>query len=330
MKLHENKALFEEAVLLTSKHKGLREIYIEKDYWVTLALHTIFTTEIGKEAVFKGGTSLSKCFQIIERFSEDIDLVVLRNEGDSNSKMKDKIAKIGHCVKAILPEVEIEGVTKKLGMNRTTAHRYEKIFEGDFGQIRDSVIILEPTWLGSFEPYTTASVQSYIAEMMYNQNQTDLIKTYNLQPFQVNVLTKERTFCEKIMGLVKFSFSENAIADLNDKVRHIYDIHKLLQNQEVNAFFNTPTFEELLLKVANDDLKSYKNAHAWLANPPSTAILFSDSANTWTQLLKTYNTDFRSIVFGELPSEKDILNTLNKVSTRLKSIKWTIELSEMS
>jgi predicted nucleotidyltransferase component of viral defense system len=64
------------------------DIYVEKDYWVTLALHTIFQDEIGKETVFKGGTALSKCFGMIQRFSEDIDLVVLRKEGESGNQLK--------------------------------------------------------------------------------------------------------------------------------------------------------------------------------------------------------------------------------------------------
>lgn len=53
--------------------------YIEKDYWITLALYTIFHVAIGSETVFKGGIALSKCFQMIDRFSEDIDVVVLRH-----------------------------------------------------------------------------------------------------------------------------------------------------------------------------------------------------------------------------------------------------------
>lgn len=69
MRLHENKELFQDAVIATSQQKGIREIYIEKDYWVTFALYTIFNNEIGKEAVFKGGTSLLKCFGLIQRFS---------------------------------------------------------------------------------------------------------------------------------------------------------------------------------------------------------------------------------------------------------------------
>jgi hypothetical protein len=51
MNLHLNKSLFQEAVIATAQYKNLREIYIEKDYWVTLALHTIFTHEIGNQVV---------------------------------------------------------------------------------------------------------------------------------------------------------------------------------------------------------------------------------------------------------------------------------------
>ncbi len=75
MRLHENKSLFNEAVRATALTKGISEIYIEKDYWVTLTLYTIFNDPVGKEVVFKGGTALSKCFGLIERFSEDIDLI---------------------------------------------------------------------------------------------------------------------------------------------------------------------------------------------------------------------------------------------------------------
>ena len=49
MKLHENKNLFQDAIAATATLKGLREIHIEKDYWVTLALYTIFTGEMGNQ-----------------------------------------------------------------------------------------------------------------------------------------------------------------------------------------------------------------------------------------------------------------------------------------
>ncbi|MEZ4980466.1 MAG: nucleotidyl transferase AbiEii/AbiGii toxin family protein [Saprospiraceae bacterium] len=102
-------------------------IFVEKDYWVTYALFTIFNDEIGGDTVFKGGTALSKCFNIIERFSEDIDLVVLRREGESNNRLTAKIKTISNIVGNVLPEIEIAGLTHKMRMNRKTGHSYKRI-----------------------------------------------------------------------------------------------------------------------------------------------------------------------------------------------------------
>jgi hypothetical protein len=126
------------------------------------------------------------------------------------------------------------------------------------------------------------------------------------------------------MSLVRFSFTETPIEDLKQKVRHIYDIHKLLEIKEIHDFFDSPNFDDMLLKVADDDVKSYKNKNAWLSNHPASAILFADTETTWNQIKKTYNSDFKALVFGELPNEKVIYDTLIKVSNRLKPVKWTI------
>ena len=78
MKLHEDTKLFNQAVLIASEQMNIPAIFVEKDYWITFVLHTIFHNKIGEETVFEGGTALSKCFGAIERFSEDIDLVVFK------------------------------------------------------------------------------------------------------------------------------------------------------------------------------------------------------------------------------------------------------------
>jgi len=160
--------------------------------------------------------------------------------------------------------------------------------------------------------------------MMNKTGQSALIIKYNLQPFQVQVLSKERTLCEKIMSLVRFSFTENPIVDLNNKVRHIYDIHKLLADIEMKEFFISERFESMLSTVANDDVISFKN-NDWLANHPSTALIFSDTNNTWNEIRNTYLTTFSDLVYGELPTEEEILITLYQVSERLKQINWTIK-----
>jgi predicted nucleotidyltransferase component of viral defense system len=323
MKLHENLELYKDAITATAQQMGIPEIYVEKDYWVTLALYNIFSSEVGSQAVFKGGTALSKCFGTVQRFSEDIDIVILKAENETGNQLKNKIKKISEVVAAVLPEIEVLGITNKFGMIRKTAHSYQKNFEGEFGQVRD-IIILESTWLGSFEPYTTATVCSFVSEMMNKTGQSALIEDYNLLPFQVQVLSKERTLCEKIMSLVRFSFTENPIVDLNNKIRHIYDIHKLLTEKEINDFFKSDCFESMLLTVANDDVQSFKNNNDWLAKHPATALIFSDTTNAWSQLRNTYFSTFSELVYGDLPQEVDILNILSLVSERLKPINWTI------
>jgi len=323
MKLHKNIELFRDAVIATSQIMGIPEIYVEKDYWVTLALFKIFKSEIGKQIVFKGGTALSKCNKLIDRFSEDIDIVLLKQENERGNQLKNRLKQITKIVETVLPEIEIQGITNKKGMIRKTAHQYDKTFKGHYGQIRENLII-EATWLGSFEPYEEGSVSSLIFEMIERTSQIEIAKDYELEPFKVNVLSPKRTLCEKIMSLVRFSFTENPVTDLGNKIRHIYDIHKILENSTFNKFFQSKEFEVLFLKVASDDVISFKNNNDWLRNHPKTAVIFSNTENIWDNIRTIYFTTFKELVYGELPNEKDILKTLKTVAKRLENIEWKI------
>ncbi|MCZ2281873.1 MAG: nucleotidyl transferase AbiEii/AbiGii toxin family protein [Bacteroidales bacterium] len=325
MKLHENKQLFRQAIEFTAQEKKILAIYVEKDYWVTYALHTIFKNKIGEEAVFKGGTALLKCYNLIQRFSEDIDLVVLRREGESNNKLTTKIRQISGVVSAILPEVEVPEITQKMGMNRKTAHTYAKEFTDDYGQVRD-VIVVEATWLGYYEPYTTKTVSSFIYEMMMKTEQQAMTEEYNLQPFEVKVLEPKRTLCEKIMSLVRFSYTEEPLKDLQAKIRHTYDLHQLLQDKELANFFKSSSFDEMLLKVANDDVASFKNNNDWLVHHPKKALIFRELESLWNDLQPIYTGDFRKLVFADFPNDTDILTTLQQIKQRLTSVKWTIKI----
>jgi hypothetical protein len=325
MKLHLGKVLFRQAIQFTSDQLRIPAIYIEKDYWVTYALHTIFNNAIGADTVFKGGTSLSKCYNMIDRFSEDIDLVVLRREGETDNKLKSKLKIISEVVAEVLPEVDVPEVTRKMGMNRKTAHTYEKEFKGSYGQVRD-VIILESTWLGYFEPYTTRSINSFVGDMMINNGQSEIAESYGLLPFDLLVLEPTRTICEKIMSLVRFSYSISPINDLKKKIRHIYDLHQLLQQEEFLTFLHSPAFENMLLKVAKDDVASFRNNNQWLINHPIEALIFKDLVNVWDQLKSIYNGDFRNLVYGDLPSVDLVLSTMKTIKKRLEQISWSVEL----
>jgi hypothetical protein len=323
MNLHQNVQLFRDAVRVTAQQMNIPPEFVEKDYWVTYALFNIFSNEIGKDTVFKGGTALSKCYNLIERFSEDIDLVVLRREGETDSKLKSKLKAVSTVVEAVLPEVPIDGVTHKMGMNRKTAHSYNKEFKGDYGQVRD-VIILESTWLGYYEPYTTKSIVSFVGQMMLDNKQSDIAKENGLLPFDLPVLEPIRTICEKIMSLVRFSYGENPMDDLKKKIRHTYDLHQLLKQDEFLKFFQSTAFDEMLLKVANDDVASFKNNNQWLAHHPNDALIFKDLDKVWSELKTIYNGDFKNLVYGELPKEESVLETLRMIQERLKAISWII------
>jgi len=323
MTLHEDKTLFRQAVQFTADQLKIAAIYVEKDYWVTYALYTIFNNDIGRDTIFKGGTALSKCYKIIDRFSEDIDLVVLRRAGESDNKLKSKIGIISKVVGYVLAEVEIKGLTHKLGMNRKTAHSYNKEFNGKYGQVRD-VIVLESSWLGHHEPFTQKMLNSFIGEMMLNNGQKEIAEGHGLLPFEVNVLEPVRTLCEKTMSLVRFSYGENPLDNLKKKIRHTYDLHKLLSQKKFSDFFHSPAFEQMLLKVANDDVLSFKNNNSWLVHHPKDALLFKDLELIWPELAIVYNGDFRNLVYGDFPNGKAVFDTLKIIKERLANVNWEI------
>lgn len=323
MRLHENPELFSDAIQAASEFKGIREVYIEKDYWVTLALHAIFHSEHRDVTVFRGGTALSKCHGLIKRFSEDVDIVVMQEEGESGNQLSNKIKAISKYVADILPEKHIVGITSKYGNFRKTAHEFDKVFDDDYGQVRQD-IILEVSSLGNHEPHTYETVSSYITEMMLDQDQNKAIDKYDLAPFTVQVLSKSRTLCEKMMSLVRFSRSENPYKELANKIRHIYDIHALINDPDTKAFFESDEFDTMINSVGQDDVMTYRSGTDWLKHHPQTALIYSEPEKTWKQLRSTYNSTFKDLVIGESPDEALLVDALKTVSQRLSVVSWDL------
>ena len=323
MKLHENPDLFTDAISITAEYLSLPEIYVEKDYWVTFTLQRIFTSPLADFTIFKGGTALSKCFSFISRFSEDIDLVLLKDPNLSANQLKERLKRISNAVSEFLPEMEVEGITNKKGMIRKTAHSYSKTFDVEFGQVRD-LIIVESSWLGSSEPLIKGQVSSFLYQMMLAKAQEGVAEEYGLLPFEVPILAPTRTVCEKIMSLVRFSYTETPIVDLKNKIRHVYDLHLLLAQRDISAFFDSIEFDQMLYKVAKDDELSFRTNKAWLYNPPVQALIFDDLDRVWPELRVTYQGSFKTLVFGELPLEEAVVQTLKRIRQRLASIEWEL------
>lgn len=258
MNLHKDKNLFQEILQFTSDLLGLPPTRIEKDYWQTYTLFLLIQEPVSEDIVLKGGVALSKCFRLIKRIPDDIDLVISRNDGETDSRLKSKLRQIGSIIAKELPEINIEGLTRKRGMNRKTAHSYYHTFIESYSAERNLVII-DYSWLGCDRPCRKLPLNSYIGEALRQTDQYALIEKFSLLPFEVKVLDHYRTFCEKIMSLVRFSYSDTPIQDLKNKVKHMYDLHQLLHYQEFQDFLRSDRFFEMILSVANRDAKSLRN-----------------------------------------------------------------------
>ena len=325
MRLHEYREPFKNAITATANHFGIAEIFIEKDYWVTYALKQIFNDPKSKDiAVFKGGTSLSKCHKIIERFSEDIDIVIIADETESGNAIKKKLKLVTEAVTKPLEYVPGHLIENKKGKIRKLVYSYDKNnMEGAFGQVRDEIVV-EVSSYGSSHPSSTIEIHSMITDLIANTGNVDLITKYELAPFKVVTLDIERTFCEKVISLVRFSYTENPLQDLANKVRHTYDLHQLLKLNQIQIFLANDAFEKMLNQVALDDNKAIPNDKVWLSHHPSESLFFKDLNIVWTHLKKTYKGTFKELLTGTLPEEKEVLNSLNTIQKRVDEIKWIL------
>ena len=77
MKLHENKKLFKELILAVVNKKEMSEVFVEKDYWASYLLFRMSKSKYMNQVVFKGGPSLSKGYNLIDQFSEDVDIAII-------------------------------------------------------------------------------------------------------------------------------------------------------------------------------------------------------------------------------------------------------------
>ncbi len=305
MTLHTNEELFAELITRTSEQLGIPEVYIEKDYWVTLLLHSLSNLEkdIKDKVVFKGGTSLSKAHKLVERFSEDIDLAVIA-DGLSGHKTKMMLRQIEKSLTGSpfveLPEHPQMGKGSEI---RKSVHQYPHFTEGDFGDAVN-VIILELNTFAHPTPNSLLSINAYIYDFLVEQDADDVILQYALAPFEVWVLDIERTFCEKISAIARASYEGDAA--LRKKIRHLYDIHLLLQKPEIQTFIRSSEFAEMIEIVKKDDTDNKQFNDDWAAKPLSEAPVFKEASKIVSGLTTYYHQTFKSLVYGELPDIEEI------------------------
>ena len=243
MNLHNHKEEFKQLINIVANYKNIPESAVERDYYIVQALSFLSKSEYAERCIFKGGTSLSKCFpNTIERFSEDIDLTYIPEDGMTDKQIERKLKQIETIMTA-------DAFVEKIESERNERNKSMWFWYGD----NDSRIKLE---IGSSvrpEPYSKKTLKCYIQEYLESIEENNYVKEYQLGEVKINVLNIERTFVDKIMAVKRHSMCGNITA----KSRHIYDVVKLYDTLEIKNFIANKDELKRLIKLTKDTDSKY-------------------------------------------------------------------------
>lgn len=301
---------FADAIEATSQYFKIHPALIEKDYWVCYVLKNLSQCEYVNKVVFKGGTSLSKAFNCIERFSEDIDLALLNEENLSNDKCNKLMKKIEPEITKELRQEE-SNPGDKMEKKRVTYYSYEKKTKGEVKAIKDKVQ-LEINTFTKPVPHEKKEIQSYVGQFLIHQDKHDWISKHGLEPFTLLVLTRERTFFEKLLSLIRLSYSGND--NLKEKIRHFYDLFMLYKQKDLGDRLLSDINFELINLALQDDASNKIFSGDWMKTNLSDSPLFKDPVSTWKELEATFKNELGQLVWNSnLPSSEEIIMLLEKI-----------------
>jgi Nucleotidyl transferase AbiEii toxin, Type IV TA system len=251
MKLFESPDFYDAIVAATAHFQGagLTEQLIEKDYYVTEALRVIATL-YPTQVTFKGGTSLSKGWKLIDRFSEDLDLFLDPNAFDSplSSNQTDKVLKNIQAAVGEYPALTLLA-TKQLGrsrsekgISRTSDFEYDPKFAGN-GAIQSRVLLEMGIRSGKY-PVESVRLSSFLAEFL--QTTGDTLGAEDETSFPMRLLHFRRTFVEKLFSLhskvTQYQLDGTSFANYT---RHYYDLVCLAVCPEVRAMLQSEEYRDI-------------------------------------------------------------------------------------
>lgn len=306
MFLHEHPQFISVIEAVAFERKILPGI-VEKDYWVMHALWGL--QQLGLKCFFKGGTSLSKGYGLIERFSEDLDLMILPPEGmvvstGSNHKKKHHIATRQRFFNWILSQLDIPGFEKgevsfdddQLG-NISVRLNYPGLV-APVPALKSGVLL--EVGFDQVEPHVPRDITSWAYEKAtlggisnITDNRAKALPVYNFQ----------YTFVEKLQAICRYHKQERAPKDW---MRHYYDVFRLLETREVQEFIGTQEY------LAHKK-KRFKSLPLDLST--SAPITFSDE-----ELLTKYRSAYeleKALYFGPQPDFQLIVDRLRQWAGKL-------------
>jgi predicted nucleotidyltransferase component of viral defense system len=314
MKLHHDKKLYSDTLRAASQHLDIKLEFVEKDYWITLVLSRLAKSKYVDEAVFKGGTSLSKGYNLIERFSEDVDLAVVNSGGKSGNEVRTIIRNIEKEITEELTEIPTKGITSKGSRFRKSVFEYSTTEKGN----ANNKLIIEINSFANPFPFQKRAIKSMVYDFLTQTGLEMYIGQNNLQPFEVNVLSKEQTLLEKLVSLIRFSFDAEPIVSISGKIRHFYDLHFLMTQPECVKYTASDVFKMQFDNLLQHDREIFDEPVGWKGKSITESPLVTGFGTIWLEIKEQYRTEMSALAYRPIPDEKDIAKAFEVLLKRIE------------
>jgi len=307
-------------VLRVAGDTNVEPSYVEKDFWATEVLRIasrsrpIVGSDEPVEFVFKGGTSLSRVFGLIDRFSEDIDLLVAFPQGPGANARHAVLKQVDAEIRAHLVTRGIVGPSTT-GVKRDTTYVYASSFSG--GAIKEG-ILLEMGSRGGTQPVSSHPFRSMIAIYADEVLGEPASEWEEFASFDVKVLAPERTLLEKLAGVHAAASAGDTNAILKAG-RHFYDIARLLEAPLVTDALDALGLDGVRALAADIDRHSQSAGFAWDVRPEggyAESPAFNAGVETFPFIVRGYDAAL-TLVYGRRPSLTEVFDVVQQNRDRL-------------
>lgn len=311
----------------TAKRRGMSDAVVEKDFWVCWTLGRLFADPLlSRKILFKGGTSLSKVFKLIERFSEDIDLILdwreITDVDPEAKRSKSKQALFNKEIQVaaqqylradLLPQVSsLLGATVRAAIAGDDPNvitiEYPASFSAEY--IKPE-IRLEVGPLAIWVPNAAFQISPYCAE--------EYPALFSKPTCHVQVIKAERTFWEKATILHHEAFRPEGNPQPTRYSRHYYDLALMSKSSVKDIALNDPDLELLKSVVASKE-RFYPRGWARydLAYPGSMKLM--PPAHVLTSLKHDYG-EMQIMIYGDRPAFDTIMDQIRILENEINLLK---------
>ena len=314
-----------DTIAVVAEERGLTVNAVEKDWWVSVVLRAIFSTEYRPHLLFKGGTSLSKGWDLIKRLSEDIDLALNREllgyGGELSTGKIDKLRndsedfvakKLGAALQA---ELEKSGISPaKFTITQDKEEKSDPHLMINYPSLYEPLPYLPPrvkievSTRSMMEPWSNRSIQSFIGAHYADQDFADAA-------FDVPTVEPRRTFLEKAFLMHEEFLREEGKIKVTRMSRHLFDLEKLMDTEHgVAALSDMALYQE----IVEHRSVFYKRGHVDYKTHDPATVDFIPPAHAREAFRGDYATMQENMIYGESLAFDALIERLQFLLTRFR------------